>query len=264
MYVIPRNFFEHFYNKLPAVYRIKDADTGYTLKKYLEAIVEAGYSPMLKAIVDVADLLDPERCPSEFLPFLCRTFGIEYSPNIAEIYQRKFLKNFIELNIRKGTESCVKYIARELSGYDAEVRVEGKEVIIDLVVFEDEKEIQTTQAVIEDYISKYVPAGMTVTTFIAYYYVELLNYTPYSLDTELLTTIDITTNYLTPTIICKEEENNSIIEVMGVETYDGASDGMGITSLTNTLSSEPQWFYTNAFSIIDIVNTSEGQEIIFN
>lgn len=118
-YTLNQNLTEYIYSRLPNVYR--KHDTSLQLKKYLESLVDGGLLISLNEILAIEDLLDPEKCPSEFLPYLFSNYGAEYSPNIPEIYQRRIIQNYAEILRRKGTKSVAKYLAREITGFNATI-----------------------------------------------------------------------------------------------------------------------------------------------
>ena len=145
MNMTSEKLFDHLYNrKLPQVYR--DMDTlptvNFALKRYLSSLIEGGYSEVLKDISKLLDLIDPEKCPNEFLPLLCESFGLEYFEDIDPVYQRRFLANIGEMVKRRGTYAGVRYIVRVLTGYDVELEYlrgehknkKGRHLFISLLV----------------------------------------------------------------------------------------------------------------------------------
>lgn len=114
----------YLYNRLPQVYRTED--TQLLLKRFIETFVEGGYAPLLEDTVNIMDLLDVDKCPSRFLPNLCYMYGYEYSLELPELFQRRLLKYIVEMYKRKGTKSVVRFIARELTGFDSEI-IENKD-----------------------------------------------------------------------------------------------------------------------------------------
>ena len=118
------SFADYLYNRLPQVYRTSDNEQ--ILRRFIETFAEAGFDPLLQETMDIMNLLDVEKCPSEFLPLLCSLYGFEYTVEIPELFIRRLLKHIIELYKRKGTKSVVKFIARELTGFDSEI-IENKD-----------------------------------------------------------------------------------------------------------------------------------------
>lgn len=124
------SFADYLYNRLPQVYRTSDQEQ--ILRRFIETFAEAGFDPLLQETMDMMNLLDVDKCPSEFLPFLCSFYGFEYTVEIPELFMRRLLKHIIELYKRKGTKSVVKFIARELTGFDSEI-IENKDFDEELV-----------------------------------------------------------------------------------------------------------------------------------
>ena len=124
------SFADYLYNRLPQVYRTSDNEQ--ILRRFIETFAEAGFDPLLQETMDIMNLLDVEKCPSEFLPLLCSLYGFEYTVEIPELFIRRLLKHIIELYKRKGTKSVVKFIARELTGFDSEI-IENKDFDEELI-----------------------------------------------------------------------------------------------------------------------------------
>lgn len=115
---------DYLYNRLPSVYRNTDYDE--LLKRFIEIFVEGGFNPLLQETMKIMDLIDVDKCPVEFLPQLCAMYGYEYSLELPELFQRRLLKYIVDMYRRKGTKSVVRFIARELTGYESEI-IENKD-----------------------------------------------------------------------------------------------------------------------------------------
>lgn len=115
---------DYLYNRLPRFYVTEDKNQ--LLKRFLDTFAEAGFDPLLQETISITDLLDVDKCPSEFLPQLCRMYGYEYTLEIPELFQRRLLKHIVEMYKRKGTKSVVRFIARELTGFESEI-IENKD-----------------------------------------------------------------------------------------------------------------------------------------
>lgn len=111
------------YNKLPDIYRVMDEGIGKPLYRYLQSLIEGGYADLSITAEDLLNLVDPQTCPDEFLPYYCKSMGIEYFPDLitesrGTYYIRTFLSNVGEIYKRRGTESVIKYIAKTLIEMD--------------------------------------------------------------------------------------------------------------------------------------------------
>lgn len=121
---LKRDFAEYLYNRLPKIYRTYDRDQ--ILQKLIETFAEGGFNLVIQDTMTLPELLDVDKCPKKFLPLLARSYGYEYSEELPELFQRRLLKNIVEMYKRKGTKSVVKFIARELSGFETEI-IENKD-----------------------------------------------------------------------------------------------------------------------------------------
>lgn len=128
---------DYLYNmKLPQVYRSEDflQKPKYPLLRYLQAISDSGFKEALKEIDDLLFLLDAEKCPEYIVKYYLECFGIEYFEDIPLIYQRRILSGLGELIRRRGTYSCVRYLARLLTSMEVELTREDREGKIYLIV----------------------------------------------------------------------------------------------------------------------------------
>lgn len=123
-----------YYKKLPEVYRKFDLPIGSPLYRYLQSMLEGGYADLVsndnsgsRGIESLLNLIDPQKCPDEFLPYFCESMGIEWFQDLitqerGTYYIRTFLSNIGEIYKRRGTESVVKYIAKVLTEMDVVLR----------------------------------------------------------------------------------------------------------------------------------------------
>lgn len=157
-----------YYNKLPQIYRDMDMTLKtYPLKRYLSSLIEGGYCEALEDIENILTLVDPEKCPKEYLPYLCNSFGLEYFEDIDEIYQRRFLSNIGEVIKRRGTYSCVRFLVRVLTGLNVELKYfrgvfqekQGRHLVVTLLAdtIEQVMNIGTSVFVVERYIQTQLP-----------------------------------------------------------------------------------------------------------
>lgn len=157
-----------YYNKLPQTYR--DADKSlmtYPLKRYLSSLIEGGYVEAIVDIENLTNLVDPEKCPKEFLPMFCNSFGLEYFEDVGDTYQRRFLLNIGEIIKRRGTYSCVRFFVKVMTGLNVELRYfngdyqgeQGRHLIITLLAetMEQVLNIGTSVFIVERYIQTQIP-----------------------------------------------------------------------------------------------------------
>ena len=182
-------FGEYLYNRLPKVYRDYDVEierlnvetqkkeTFKTLKEYLYSFALGGFQPLLEDLEAIISLVDPFKCPSEFLPYLLRHFGLDYIDDIPEKFQRRLVQNVVTLYKKKGTIPAVAFLAKELSGFG--VTIEEKSdgsvefALIKMNAYEDEDaELLLAQDVVQRYIHLFLPAQTKSKVIVVYGFTE--------------------------------------------------------------------------------------------
>lgn len=171
-----------YYRCLPQVYRDEDAKVTFVdkdgveykkpLYRYLQALLYGGYDLALQDIENLLSLVNPETCPAEYFPALYESFGLEYFPDIDISYHRKFLSNYGELKRRRGTYSCISYLARVLTNLETSLTYlrgvyldeYGRHVIVNLKAksIMDILNLSTSTYVIKRFLSLFVPYYITV------------------------------------------------------------------------------------------------------
>ena len=114
-------FGQYLYKCLPSMYRVRDQEVGYTLKRYLDALGDS-LDSIEKETHDILTLLDVEKMEARFLPFYASMFGLTYDYDVPEDFQRRLLAHIVEMYRRKGTKAVIEFVARELTGMEATVR----------------------------------------------------------------------------------------------------------------------------------------------
>lgn len=155
------------YEKLPKIYREKDRGLGFPLLRFITALVEGGLYELNEETTKILDLVDPEKCPDELFPHLCRSFGLEYFQDIDISYQRKFLANIGDIIRRRGTYACVRYMVSVLTGLDVELSYlrgnyigqEGRHLIVMVLAetIEAITGIDVRVKVVERYLEGHIP-----------------------------------------------------------------------------------------------------------
>lgn len=213
----------NLYEMLPNTYKINDYKD--TLKRFL-SVFEEELGIQLKDTQDLANLIDVDKCPIKYLPLLCETFGIGYDPDIPERFQRRFLKNIVSLYKKKGTASCLTYLARELSGFSTvvtkDVSPENTYRVTIQGIDENDPSLLIAQGVIQRYLTNYfTPVGANVIVVSDYQYTDkgLPSTSPY--DEELSSIISCLctytkgytqsiSEYRTDSITLSHDENNKL------------------------------------------------------
>lgn len=154
--------------KLPQVYRDMDSSLlTLPLKRYLSALIEGGFEDAIKDTDNLLSLLDPETCPDEFVPYLCQSFGLDYSEDIDVVYQRRLLLNIGEIVRRRGTYSCVRFLSRALTGLEVDLTYQrgynedtkGRYLFVTLLAnsIDEVNNLDTSVFVMQRYISSQIP-----------------------------------------------------------------------------------------------------------
>lgn len=179
----------YLYNRLPQVYR--NYDDQELLKRFIDVFSEGGYTQVLNETNDIMDLLDVDKCPSKFLPLLCSFYGYEYNLEIPELFQRRLLKYIVDIYKRKGTKSCIKFIARELTGFESEI-IENKDFdeeqiritkwdkrfehyrnfILKLTAPYEDSQLYNKEEIVVKIINNFLPTNSQVLVITAYWFSE--------------------------------------------------------------------------------------------
>jgi phage tail-like protein len=124
-----KEFTDYLYGRLPNIYRSEDAKRGLPLYKFITALgTDSGVEYIISKIEGIVGLVDPQKCPDEYLPLLCECFGIEYLEDINKNYHRKLVANIGELIRRRGTYSCAHYLVKALTGLTVTLEMTSHEV----------------------------------------------------------------------------------------------------------------------------------------
>ena len=121
----------YLYSRLPQIYR--DYDKDFQLERFL-SVLEEGLGYHLTDTEQILNLIDVDKCPDKYLGLISNSLGIAYEPVIPPIYQRRFLKNAIILNKRKGSLNALEYLLRELFENEPELLVDVDNKIIGVSV----------------------------------------------------------------------------------------------------------------------------------
>lgn len=225
---------DYMYNSLPQIYRTEDNEA--LLRRFLEVFSEGGMTPLLNETNNIMDLLDVDKCPSQYLPFLCKMYGYEYSLEIPELFQRRLLKYIVDIYKRKGTKSAVKFIARELTGFDSEI-IENKDFdeeqikitkwdkrfehyrnfILKLTAPYEDSQLYNKEEIVVKIVNQFLPTNSQVFVITAYWFKEESTITKNSID-ELIRTVVQDYNIYDVHNATKNIKESDVLE--GYKTYD--------------------------------------------
>lgn len=171
------------------------------------------------------DLIDIDKCPIEFLPQLCAMYGYEYTLELPELFQRRLLKYIVELYKRKGTKSVVRFIARELSGYESEI-IENKDFtpydvevtgwtvefrnyrnfILKLTAPYGNYNMASREEIVVKLVNQFLPTNSQAFIITSYWFDDESNFIPISKDFGEYDTIVDVTRYEFPSTLTTEQE----------------------------------------------------------
>lgn len=292
---IATQFGEYLYNRLPKVYRDydvkierKNADTQKietfkTLEEYLRSFALGGFQPLLEDLEAIINLVDPLKCPAQFLPYLLRHFGLDYIDDIPEKFQRRLVQNVVTLYKKKGTIPAVAFLARELSGFGVTIEEKSDGTIefalVKLNAYEDEDaELLLAQDVVQRYIHLFLPARASSKIIVVYGFTENVHinapkkadedgfdHAYYNVD-EVVGTITIdengyedvdggyseSFNYLNHVV---EKDFDSLKLKLEEELQNFQPRIPDLTSLTNLVENDGLPVFTNGISCEDVIKT---------
>lgn len=196
------SFADYLYNRLPSVYRTNDRQE--ILRRFVEIFAEGGFNPLMQESMAIMDLIDIDKCPSKFLPQLCKMYGYEYTKEIPELFQRRLLKYIVELYKRKGTKSSIKFIARELTGFDSEI-IENKDFspedvqltkwdkrfehyrnfILKLTAPFEDSLLYNKEEILVKVVNNFLPTNSNMFVITSYWFQDEINMTNKTLEEEL-------------------------------------------------------------------------------
>lgn len=118
-----KDFGQYLYDRLPEIHRKRDSEEGidYALLRFLQVLNEGGITTLFNEMLELYDILQVDKMPSDIVPLIGQLLGYEYRDDLEEDIQRKIIQNLIELYKRKGTKSVLNFITREFTKYDAKV-----------------------------------------------------------------------------------------------------------------------------------------------
>lgn len=175
------NFGDKLYGTLPQMYRTDDADVEYALKRYLQSLADGGYTTVLEGINGLLDLKDPDKVPSNLLPILFKSYGMEIFNGIPEVYLRKLLPLISELYKLKGSITDVEYLTSIVSGVKVDVVLDDDysnnhkmEIKLEMdYEAEDKNEGLPDRDQLRRIVKEFVPFFCNVTIVYAYVFYEI-------------------------------------------------------------------------------------------
>lgn len=227
---IRRDFAEYLYSRLPKVYRYHDKEG--VLKAFIETFVEGGFNKVIDDNLKLFDLLDVDNCPKKYLPLLASSYGLTYTEEIPELFYRRLLKNITNLYQRKGTKSAIRFLARELTGFDTEI-IENKDFsdvdieasgwdirfehyrnfILKLKAPYETSLLDVKEEVIKVVINDFLPTNSNVLVVTSYWFQDDHNHTRYTIEKAILDTLKEYNEYTKSVFDFLSVENNHMTDL---------------------------------------------------
>lgn len=171
----PENFREKLYNRLPKIYRAEDEHNNLALKRYLNALSDGGFAKTIEELNGLLNIVDPEKTPSNVLPFLFHQYGVTPLQGVDEQLLRKMLQIISTILERKGSKSTIQFIASLITGcrtvISSSIKNNSYMLKISFEVENQESAIdEPTKAFLESILRDYVPFywDMTFESYVGY------------------------------------------------------------------------------------------------
>lgn len=120
------NFGDKLYNSLPEIYRTVDIENDYALKRYLNALGDGGFMPLIDDMNRLLEYTDPNRIPDEALKVAFRNYGLEVFESLSDTYLRRLYPLLQTLYVSKGTGDVLEYISSILADTKTIIEVSPK------------------------------------------------------------------------------------------------------------------------------------------
>lgn len=178
---------EYLYTRLPSYHQIVDEEqNNRVLKKFFEVLNES-FKINMEDLDKALALTQASRCPEESLEELAKSLGADWISTIHPKYQRQIISMLIKLYQQKGTVDTIRFIASELSGFEAKI-IEGDipdeyfkpgdekkrllTVKLQAPELDDPVTSQQHESTISEVISKFVPVHTKFVLLVTYFYNE--------------------------------------------------------------------------------------------
>lgn len=216
---------EQLYNRLPRAYRYYDYKyNAEQLKRFLQALVEGGIYPVYKETRDILNLIDYDRIPAEYLPYLAGILGFTFPYDLDEQTQRTYIKNAVRFYRAKGTRDMLLFMIRELTGFRTTVELDKENKEINVLLEIEDTELRDTQRFLERI--KFIVEEYTVP-------VRAINVTALMVLTEFFDIKQITYDETQPIITIENREKYDINKILLQDKYAimNLEDGQEVSDL---------------------------------
>ena len=178
---------EYLYTRLPSYHQIVDEEqNNRVLKKFFEVLNES-FRINMEELDKALAMTQASKCAEENLEELAKSLGADWISTIHPKYQRQIISMLIKLYQQKGTVDTIRFIASELSGFEAKI-VEGEipeeyfkpgdekkrllTVKLQAPELDDPVTSQQHETTISEVIGKFVPVHTKYVLLVTYFYDE--------------------------------------------------------------------------------------------
>jgi phage tail-like protein len=168
---------EWLYDRIPELTRERDATGGGALYQLVQ-VLGSGLQGVKDHVAYILDYVDPDHCPTDYLPALGAMLGFEFPYDLDEKLQRNFIRSIIAVYRIKGTPNAMKYmVGRLIAGQGITLDIQNEDHVaktFDFILTMDEA--NALGAVLMDRITYlvnlYAPAGMIPNRVVSTYGIE--------------------------------------------------------------------------------------------
>lgn len=180
------NIGSYLYSRLPQYHRILDEQNNLLLKRFME-VIDEGFKESATAIDRALAKVQASKCPEEELHVIAKSMGADWIDTIHPKYQRTIVSMLTKLYKQKGTLDTIRFIASELSGFEAKI-IEGEipkeyfhegdekkrlfTVKLQAPELDDPVQAQQHETTISEVIDKFIPVHTKYVLVITYFYDE--------------------------------------------------------------------------------------------
>lgn len=176
----------YLYSRLPHYHRVVDEQNELLLKRFME-VFNVGFQANDEALKKALETTQASKCGEENLEELAKSLGADWISTIDPSYQRTIVRMLIKLYKQKGTIDTIRFIASELSGFEAKIIdgeipeeyfKEGDEkkrlltVKLQAPELDDPVQAQQHETTIADVIDKFLPVHTKCVLVVTYFYSE--------------------------------------------------------------------------------------------
>lgn len=177
---LSEQFQDYLFSKYPRIYR--EMDKFDLLKNFTYALTDPAI-PLIKKVEQMYDLLDATNCPDWAVHIFYGNFGGEFYDGIDLSYQKRFLKNVMDIIRKRGTYECVRYMTAVLTGLDVDLEYSEEDgekfknrnltVTLKAKTLNQIKNLEYSIGVVTEFITEEVPFFISATVLTEVYALAL-------------------------------------------------------------------------------------------